>query len=140
MAKNFEPENPSVNILGPGTLIKGDIKSNGDIRIDGNLVGSVESKGKVVIGATGNVEGEIICQNADFSGLIKGHVTVAELLILKASARLNGNINTNKLAIEPGAKFSGTCQMEKDVPFKQPQAKQAENETEKINSNKVAAS
>jgi len=138
MAKNFEPENPSVNILGPGTLIKGDIKSNGDIRIDGSLVGSVESKGKVVIGSTGNVEGEIICQNADFSGLIKGHVTITELLILKSSARLNGNITTNKLSIEPGAKFSGTCQMDPETPNKQTQVKQPVNEAEKNHSAKVA--
>jgi len=111
MAKNIEQESPSINLLGAGTIIKGDIKSNGDIRIDGTLVGSVHSKGKVVIGTTGNVEGEVNCQNADISGTIKATINVAELLSLKATAKLDGEVITNKLAIEPGAVFCGSCSM-----------------------------
>jgi cytoskeletal protein CcmA (bactofilin family) len=132
MSKNFESESTSssINILGPGTLVKGDIKSNGDIRIDGTLVGSINSKGKVVIGETGNVEGEIICQNADFSGFVKGEVSVSELLTLKANAHLTGNIVTNKLSIEPGARFSGSCRMEPDNPSQKDKQQQV-NETEK---------
>ncbi len=112
MAKNQEFETPSINLLGTGTVVKGNITSTGDFRIDGTLIGSISSKGKVVVGPTGVVEGEIICQNADFSGNIKAHVTVTELLTLKASTRLIGDIKTNKLAIEPGAVFSGTCRMD----------------------------
>jgi cytoskeletal protein CcmA (bactofilin family) len=111
MAKSFEQESPSINLVGAGTVIKGDVKSNGDIRIDGTLIGSVSSKGKLVVGATGNIEGEIVCQNADFSGIIKATVTVSELLSMKATAKLNGDVITNKLAIEPGALFSGSCSM-----------------------------
>ena len=121
MAKSTEIESPSINILGTGTVVKGNITSNGDFRIDGTLIGSIVSKGKVVVGPTGTVEGEIGCQNADFSGNIKAHVTVTELLTLKASSKLLGDIRVNKLAIEPGAIFSGTCKMEgaglKDIPF-----------------------
>lgn len=120
MAKSNEMENPSINLIGAGTVIKGDIKSNGDIRIDGTLLGSLQSKGKVVVGTSGNIEGEIICQNADISGTIKAHITVAELLTLKATAKLVGDIITNKLAIEPGANFSGTCSMNnspKDIKY-----------------------
>jgi len=111
MAKSFEQDSPSINLVGAGTIIKGEVKSNGDIRIDGTLIGSVSSKGKLVVGATGNIEGEIICQNADFSGIIKATVTVSELLSMKATAKLNGDVITNKLAIEPGALFSGSCSM-----------------------------
>jgi len=111
MAKNFEQESPSINLIGAGTIIKGDVTSNGDIRIDGTLIGSVSSKGKLVVGTTGNIEGEIVCQNADFSGIIKATVTVSELLSMKATAKLNGDVITNKLAIEPGALFSGSCSM-----------------------------
>lgn len=111
MAKIFEQESPSINLIGAGTVIKGDIKSNGDIRIDGTLIGSVNSKGKLVVGTSGNIEGEVVCQNADFSGIIKAQVTVLELLSMKASAKLNGDVTTNKLAIEPGALFSGSCSM-----------------------------
>lgn len=117
MAKSFETESPSINLIGAGTIINGDVKSNGDIRIDGTLIGSVNAKGKLVIGNTGNVEGEIICQNADFSGIIKAQVTVSELLSLKATAKLTGDVTTNKLAIEPGALFSGSCSMN-NAPLK----------------------
>ncbi len=111
MAKNNINETASRNLLGADTTVKGDIESNGDFRIDGTLIGSISSKGKVVVGSTGNVEGEIKCQNADISGKVKANVTVAELLSLKVSAKLSGEVTTGKLAIEPGAKFSGSCNM-----------------------------
>jgi len=112
MAKVKETEMASINLLGNGTTVKGDIKLNGDFRIDGTLVGTIDCKGKIVVGSSGVIEGEIICQNADFSGRVKAQVKVSELLTLKESARFSGEIVTNKLAIEPGATFSGTCQME----------------------------
>lgn len=111
MAKSINGENQSVNMLGAGTIIKGDIQSNGDFRVDGTLIGSIHSKGKIVIGETGNVDGEVICRNADISGQVKAQLTVSELLTLKATAKLSGEITTNKLSIEPGARFSGTCNM-----------------------------
>ena len=112
MSKPKETEVPSINLLGAGTVVKGEIKLNGDFRIDGVFIGSINCKGKVVVGSTGVVEGEIICQNADFSGEVKATVKVAELLTLKESAKFTGDITTNKLAIEPGAKFSGQCVMD----------------------------
>ncbi len=111
MSKNFTPETPSVNIIGNGTDINGNIKSNGDLRIDGFIKGNIQATGKVVVGSTGRVEGEIICQNADISGDVKAHIKVSELLSLKANAVVSGDILTNKLAIEPGAVFTGACKM-----------------------------
>jgi len=111
MAKGTNGEAQSVNMLGAGTTIKGDIQSNGDFRIDGILIGSITSKGKIVIGQTGSVDGEVNCRNADISGQVKAQLTVAELLTLKATAKLSGEITTSKLSIEPGARFSGTCNM-----------------------------
>jgi len=111
MSKTNTPESQSVNLIGTGTTIEGDIKSNGDVRIDGNLVGTISTKGKLVIGPTGNIDGEVTCQNADVSGSIKGKLTVHELLSLKGSSKITGDIITNKLSIEPGANFSGSCSM-----------------------------
>jgi cytoskeletal protein CcmA (bactofilin family) len=111
MSKVTIPETPSVNLIGNGTEITGDIVSNGDFRIDGYLKGTIKSSGKVVVGSTGKVEGEIICQNADISGEVNAHLSVYELLSLKASAVVSGDILTNKLAIEPGAVFTGACNM-----------------------------
>ncbi|HOW30865.1 MAG TPA: polymer-forming cytoskeletal protein [Bacteroidales bacterium] len=112
LSKPILPETPSVNLLGSGTEITGDIKSQGDIRIDGSLNGTIQCTGKVVIGSTGRVEGELICQNADISGEVKARIKVSELLSLKATALVSGDIITNKLAIEPGAVFTGACKME----------------------------
>lgn len=118
MAKSNEAETPSINLLGAGTTIKGDITTQGDFRIDGTLNGSIQSTGKIVVGHTGSVEGTIICQNADISGSVKAKVDVTELLVLKATAKLLGDIQVGKLSIEPGALFNGNCSMNSHAPMK----------------------
>jgi len=100
MAKPGITEPPSVNIIGAGTFIEGDIKSDGDMRIDGSLNGLLNIKGKLVLGTTGIVDGEVSCQNADISGIINGKIKVTELLSLKATSKLTGDITTN--IIQPG--------------------------------------
>jgi cytoskeletal protein CcmA (bactofilin family) len=111
MAKNNEVEPAAINLISNGTDISGDIKSNGDIRIDGTLTGNLNTKGKVVIGVTGKVNGEVICKNSEVSGSVEGKISVSQLLILKASSKILGDIATSKLSIEPGAKFTGNCKM-----------------------------
>lgn len=105
------PDTTSVNLIGGGTKITGDITSAGDVRIDGHLTGNIVIAGKFVLGPHGMVEGNITSANADLSGEVKGKVNVTEILMLKATARINGDIVTGKLAIEPGALFTGTCNM-----------------------------
>jgi cytoskeletal protein CcmA (bactofilin family) len=112
MAKYIEPEQNSHNTITNGTEITGDINSNGDIRLDGFLKGNLKTKGKVVIGSTGKVTGTITCKNSDIFGYVEGKVFVTELLSLKSTANVQGDILTNKLAIEPGCKFTGSCSME----------------------------
>ena len=112
MAKFNETDNtPTINLISTGTDITGDIKSNGDIRIDGSLMGNLNTKGKVVIGPTGKVKGEVICKNSEVAGIIEGKIMVGQLLNLKASSKIIGDIVTVKLSIEPGAVFSGNCKM-----------------------------
>jgi cytoskeletal protein CcmA (bactofilin family) len=112
MAKTFEPENKLPNMIGQGTKIIGDIETDGDIRIDGNIEGNINSKGKVVIGSNGLIKGEVMCSNAELAGALNGKINVSELLSLKASSKVTGDIKTGKLNIEPGAVFTGTCNME----------------------------
>ncbi len=100
-----------INMIGVGTTITGDVNSNGDLRIDGTLKGSVATEGKVVLGKNGIIEGDVVCNNADIAGEIKAKITVSQLLTLKSTAKLKGDIITNKLSIEPGAVFSGSCSM-----------------------------
>lgn len=111
MAKNYEAETPAINIIRKGTQILGDITCSGDIRIDGTLKGTLISEGKVVVGVSGIIDGEVTCKNADVSGGINAKLVVKELLQLNATANIAGDINTNKLSIEPGANFTGTCNM-----------------------------
>lgn len=105
------PDSNSINIIGAGTNIVGEITSNGDIRIDGNLKGNIATKGKLVIGPTGVIKGDINCKNSDISGKVEGKIIVSELLSLKTTSNVQGDIITNKLAIEPGAVFTGSCNM-----------------------------
>lgn len=101
----------AINTIGAGTIVTGDVQSKGDIRVDGSLKGSLNTSGKVVLGKEGVIEGDVLCKSADISGTIKAKITVSQLLSLKATAKLNGDIITNKLSIEPGASFSGSCSM-----------------------------
>jgi cytoskeletal protein CcmA (bactofilin family) len=118
MAKFIEQDNNTINLIGVGTDIKGDIESTGDIRFDGILKGNLKTKGKLVIGSTGSVKGEIACKNSDVEGKIEGRISVQELLSLKATSVLLGDIIAKRLAIEPGARFTGNCTMNIDTSIK----------------------
>jgi cytoskeletal protein CcmA (bactofilin family) len=108
-------ENPSTgtstSLIGAGTSMKGDITSNGDLRIDGNLVGNINCSAKVVIGANGVVQGDINGQQADIMGKVTGTIKVKDLLQLKGGSNVNGNLQAAKLQIEPTANFNGECHM-----------------------------
>ncbi|MBN2520275.1 MAG: polymer-forming cytoskeletal protein [Bacteroidales bacterium] len=121
MAKLPEQEPNNVNRISSGTEITGNIKTNSDIRIDGILEGNLETLGKLVVGSTGKIKGEIKCKNFDIEGEVTGKIKVKELLSLKRTSKINGDILTNKLSIEPGALFTGKCNMSSDNEPKQPE-------------------
>jgi len=102
----------TINIISEKTLIKGDINASGDIRIDGELVGNINAQGRLVIGPKGKVDGEIKCNIVEISGYIKGKVIASELLTMKSTAKIEGDIISGKLSVEPGSIFTGTCSME----------------------------
>lgn len=108
-----EAEEVSVsnNIIGKGTLIKGNVETTSNIRLEGKLVGDLKTKAKLALGENALVEGNIYAQNAEIAGTVSGHVEVFDLLILKASAKIKGDIQTSKLIIESGAHFNGSCKM-----------------------------
>lgn len=110
-------DSPARNIIGNGTIIKGEIESNGDIRIDGKVIGTLKSNGKIVLGQNGNIEGDIYCKQADLSGRVTGKIFVDELTSLKSTSRVEGELSTKQLYIEIGAIFTGKCEMGKiDAP------------------------
>ena len=111
------------NLLGAGTTIKGDIESNGDIRIDGHLIGSLKSNGKVVIGPTGVMEGDLNCKQAEISGAVKGNINTEELTALKATSKVEVDLTTKQLLIEVGAQFTGKCVMGQQSTVAMPKQK-----------------
>lgn len=104
-------ENPVRNLIGKDTVIKGDVESSGDIRVDGKLVGSLKSNGKILVGPTGCIEGDLTCKQAEISGMVKGILKCDEITTLKATSKVEVELITKQLCIEVGAIFTGKCQM-----------------------------
>jgi len=126
--KNKQNENSSIqNIIAKGTKIVGTFYSEGDIRIDGIIEGDVLTPGKVVVGKTGEIHGSLESSNAYFEGKLIGQLKLTGTLTLKSSAYIEGDVITEKLAVEPGATFNVSCVMKSTVKdFK------SEKETKKI--------
>lgn len=121
---NTATNSGAINTIVPGTLIEGNVTLQGSIRFDGHLKGTLESKGRVVIGSSGVVEGNIICNDADIAGRVKGNILTRELTRLSAGSVVTGDIKTGQLSIEPGATFTGGCSMnttKENLPATEPQ-------------------
>lgn len=116
MGKTEEIVN-SVSRISAGTKITGDLSSSNDLRIDGKFDGRIISKGRIVIGETAEVSGEIVCSNADIWGRMKGDIYVKDTLSLKKGSKADGNLNIKKIIVELGASFNGVCKMIADEEF-----------------------
>ncbi len=103
------------NIIGANTTFKGDIISEGDFRIDGKIEGTIKTKARIILGKQGVIKGDAICHNADIEGTIIGTLKVDDMLTLKSSAKVQGEVVMGKLAVEPGAEFNVTCSMKGSV-------------------------
>ncbi len=99
------------NVIGKKTEIVGDIHSEGDFRIDGTVEGSIRAEGRVIIGKEGIVKGLVECKNADIEGDVSGNISVSDMLTLKSTAVIHGDVVIGKLTVEPGACFNATCSM-----------------------------
>ncbi len=108
-----EVNSNAVNLLCEGTVIVGDVKTKNDIRIDGMIKGKILTSGRLVVGNTAKIEGDVECGNIDVMGVVLGNITASGTVSLKAPARVMGNIVSAVLAVEPGVLFNGNCQMVK---------------------------
>lgn len=127
-AKSYTDLLGKTNRIVEGTLIKGDIISQADFRLDGELIGNFQTKGKLVIGPSGSVTGDIVCNNADIEGKFNGKIQVAEILNVKSKASIHGEVVVGKLSVEPGADFSASCQMKSNPKNKNANDGQAKPE------------
>lgn len=99
------------NIIAKNTTLVGDLSSDGDFRVDGKIEGTIKTSGRVVIGKEGEVVGNIECSNADIEGTFSGKLDVEDVLSLKSTATISGEVVLGKLSVEPGANFNATCAM-----------------------------
>lgn len=129
MKKSKNQEHISIqNIIAKGTKIVGDFFSEGDLRVDGIIEGNIKTPGKVVVGKDGEISGKLSCSNAYFEGKLTGTLELSGTLTLKSTAHIEGEVITEKLAVEPGATFNVTCEMKssvKDINGKSKQQKTA---------------
>jgi len=113
MATTTQQSGTLYNALTAGSKIIGSIIADSDIRIDGRVEGDLNCSGRVVIGEKGSVKGEIACQNAEIMGILEGKISVQQTLALRASGKIEGEVKTQTLIVEPNALFNGTCSMGK---------------------------
>ena len=99
------------NVIAKNTSIVGDINSEGDFRIDGVLEGTLTTKGRVIVGVDGSIQGKVFCDNADIEGKFSGELKVNKMLTIKSSASISGDVVLGKLSVEPGAAFNASCSM-----------------------------
>ena len=111
MANEKQQSGLMFNALTAGSKIVGTITADSDFRIDGQIEGDLNCSGKVVIGEAGRVKGTIVCQQAEILGLLEGKVTCHQQLSLRANGKINGDVHTKTLIVEPGALFNGSCSM-----------------------------
>ena len=120
---NEKKESPSQvgerNTIAKNTSLVGDIQSDGDFRVDGKIEGTIKTSGRVVIGKEGFVSGTIDCAHADIEGTFSGKLIVDQILSLKNTANISGDVVMGKLSVEPGAVFNATCAMKSSVKVMQ---------------------
>jgi cytoskeletal protein CcmA (bactofilin family) len=104
-----------LNKIVAGTEINGDLTSDSNIHLEGEVNGNVSCAGRVVIGSSGKINGNLVCVNAEIEGAMEGQLMVENLLMLRSTARIKGDIQTMKLHIEEGAFFEGACVMRAGV-------------------------
>ena len=107
----------SISRISAGTVIKGEIQSPYDIRIDGTFEGRVQTKGRVVIGESAFVKGDVICENADLWGKVEGNLYVKDTLSLMEGCSMEGNLHVKRLSVELGSTFNGNCRMITETEF-----------------------
>ena len=106
------PDSPDrLNVIVEGSKVIGDMITESNLRIDGEVKGNVTVAAKIVIGKNGRIDGNLTCGSADIEGIVDGLIKTEGLLALRSTAQIKGEITTSKLQVEEGANFSGNCKM-----------------------------
>lgn len=100
-----------LNTISSGTVIVGNINAEGDMRIEGKIIGTVTCSSRLVVSASGYIEGSIDAKNVIIEGEVKGNVVTRDVLQIDKTGKIFGDIFTSKLVIQMGAMFTGSCKM-----------------------------
>jgi len=99
------------SVIGTGTVINGNIKTEGSIRVDGKIVGNVVTQADAAIGLSGVVEGSVDGRNITIAGKVLGTLTAAQKLVLESRSVIRGDLRTARLVVDEGAVFDGRSTM-----------------------------
>ncbi len=108
--KNHE-ETQAETIVGPSVKVEGELSSEGNVRIDGQVVGNVQTSQNLAVGEQAVISANVKALNAVIAGKIKGNITVDEALEITETGQIEGDITAKIISIAPGAIFRGQCQM-----------------------------
>jgi cytoskeletal protein CcmA (bactofilin family) len=112
MAKQEQGAPPNqINMIGAGTVVDGTLRAEGDVRVSGRVLGTLQVDGRIIVAQEGIIEGEVTAANADVAGRVQGDLNIDERLVLRNSARVEGTIQTGRFIVEEGAQFDGECTM-----------------------------
>lgn len=109
------PSDSVISIIGPGMTIVGDCETDGTIRVEGTVEGSIRAGKAVVIGKQGRVKGDVETQDAVISGRVEGTLTAASRLELQATCHIEGQVFTRRMQLEEGAVLNGSVKMGENV-------------------------
>lgn len=105
-----------INLIGKGTSITGNLKCDGDIRIDGMQLGNVTTPGKLVTGSESEINGDIRIGSGKIAGIVKGNIYSTGTLEIEKTARVEGIIESNGLIIQEGADLKAEiCSRNKSI-------------------------
>ena len=111
--KNFDLS-AGCNTIEKNTTFVGNFVSESDFRVDGTFEGSIETKGKIVIGEKGSINGTIVCNSADIAGNFTGNIQVEDLLSVESTGSVEGDVTISKLIVESGAIFNANSSMKEE--------------------------
>ena len=103
------------SIIGEGTRFKGEFDLSGLLRIDGDFVGTIRTKGQIIVGLNGRAKCNIYAESVVVGGMVRGNIFTTEKVIILSTGMMIGNINTPRLIIEEGVVYNGCCKIIGDV-------------------------
>ncbi|PIR96564.1 MAG: hypothetical protein COT92_00450 [Candidatus Doudnabacteria bacterium CG10_big_fil_rev_8_21_14_0_10_42_18] len=117
MSNNFEEkmEGQAETVVGPSVKIQGDLNSEGNVKIEGQVNGKIKTSESVYVNQGAVVTADVHAGNAIIGGEIQGNLKISGNLILQSTAKLLGDISCAVLRVEDGAQFSGKCSMKIEV-------------------------